>query len=121
MGIIPLKNPFGFDSMRASTFLTSRQYVRGFISEKKTFPPQYLIQLAEAANVIGDVITLVFASTFSARADKCNAAVPLLTAKANLEPIYLAKSFSNSAIFGPCVRKSDCSVSTTALISLSVM
>src|SRR5438045_2258221 len=75
------------------------------------------MQLAEAANVIGVVITFEFSFTFSARVQRCKAAVPLATATAYFEPIYFAKLSSNSLTFGPCVRKSLLSVSVTAAIS----
>ena len=42
-----------------------------------------------------------------AKQDKCNAAVPVAQETAYLAPTYLANSFSNLLIFGPCVIKSD--------------
>ena len=64
------------------------------------------MQLADAENVIGVVMTFVFSLTSSANADKCKAAVPLDTATAYLQPMYSEKAFSNSPIFGHWVKKS---------------
>ena len=62
------------------------------------------MQFAEAANVIGVVITLSPLFRFKARIDKCKPAVALLTATAYLEPTYSANFFSNSFIKGPWVK-----------------
>jgi len=56
--MIPLKNPFGFESINSFTELISNKKVFGLISANQTSAPTYRIQLAEAAKVIGVVITL---------------------------------------------------------------
>ena len=75
--------------------------VSGSISTKVILPPQYLMQFADAAKVIGVEITLDFSVTPNASAQRCRAAVPLDTATAYLASTYEAKASSNSLIFGP--------------------
>ena len=62
------------------------------------------IRAAEAAKVMGVVITLLPDLAPSAMAAKCKAAVPLATATAYFAPMYCAKWCSNWATAGPCVR-----------------
>ena len=89
----------------------------GLISANQTSPPTYLTQLAEAANVIGVVITLSPGFNPKDKTAACNAEVPLLTATAWFTPIYSEKAFSKSLILGPWVIKSDLRVLITESIS----
>jgi len=57
-GIIPLYVPLGDFSSNSLTLLMSSKYVSESISENITSPPQYQTEFADAANVIGVVITL---------------------------------------------------------------
>ena len=77
--------------------------------------------MADAEKVIGEVMTFEDLFTPNAMHEICKAAVPLATATAYLQPIYLAKATSNSATFGPEVKNGDLSVSITASISSSVI
>jgi len=101
---MPLKEPelSLFNIWRTDSI--SSKYVSGLMSANTTSPPQYRTQLAEAAKVIGEVITLLPSLTPKAKVQRCNAAVPFATATAYLLPVYSAKALSNAAMRGPCVR-----------------
>ena len=77
------------------------------MSAKKVSAPTNWAQFADATNVIGVVSSFPPGPSFSAWHDKCNAAVPVAHATANLEPTYLANFFSKLSILGPCVIKSS--------------
>ena len=72
------------------------------------------MQFADAAKVIGVVITLSPSLTPKANAHKCKAAVPLATATEYFAPIYFENASSKFLICGPWVKKSDFKVCTTA-------
>ena len=84
--MIPLKKPFGLLSISFLVLSKESKYVSGFISANQTSPPAYLIQFADAANVIGVVITLSPSFNPKAKTDRCNPEVALLTATAYFEP-----------------------------------
>ena len=62
------------------------------------------MQLADAAKVIGVVITSSPSLMPAANEAPCNAAVPLDIATAYFTPTYLPNFSSNSSILGPVVR-----------------
>ena len=97
----------------------SMLYVLGSMSAKTGVPPQYSTQLADAANVIGVVITSSPGPIPAAWHAACSAAVSFEMATAYFAPTYSATARSNSATFGPVVRKSDFSTFTTSSISSS--
>ena len=74
------------------------------MSANTGIPPQYKMQLADAAKVIGVVITSSPGRISAAEQAACKAAVPLETATAYLQPTYSATACSNCSTFGPVVR-----------------
>ena len=58
------------------------------MSANLTSAPQYLIQLAVAANGMGEVITLSPFFNPNARTERCNPAVALFTATEYFAPTY---------------------------------
>src|SRR5690606_12455062 len=102
--MIPLKNPLGLLSISLRVLSRDKTYVSGSISANQTSPPAYLTQFADAANVIGVVITRSPCFNPNAKTAKCNPEVALLTATAYFEPTYWANFSSNSFTLGPCVR-----------------
>ena len=86
------------------TLAGSILYVFGLISAKTGFAPQYRAQFADAAKVIGVVITSSPSVTPAAIAAICNAAVPLLHTAAYFAPVRAHRRASSSSTLGPQVR-----------------
>ena len=79
------------------------------------------IELADATNENGDVITSSPSETPTARSARCNAAVPDETADANGAPTRAANACSNAGTRGPSERCRERSTSSTACSSSSPM
>ena len=79
-----------------------------------------IITLEVAAKVNGVVITSSPSLMPNTSNERCNAAVPELTAIAYLVPIYYAKFFSNCLLYGPDpLRHSSLTALSTAFASSS--
>ena len=72
---------FAFLSL-VSKICTSIRPLKGLISTKSIFAPQYNAQFADATKEIGEVQTISFFLTPRARQERCNALVALLTTMA---------------------------------------
>ena len=101
----------------SSAFAGQSCHVSGLMSANTGRAPQYSAQFADAANVIGVVMTSSPAPTPAARQAMCSAAVPLLQSTAYFAPVTSQSFFSASSIAGPQVRKSLRMTAATASMS----
>src|ERR1035441_2295144 len=97
----------------------SRFKVSGSTSEKMGVRPTCSITCTAEQNVSGVVMTESPAPIPRAKSDRCNAAVPELTASASGAWTNRTKSSSKRFTFGPVVIQSERRVSMTSLISSS--
>ena len=108
--------------MRSCSILSGSMLKVSFSMSAKTGrAPVNRIELAEAMNVKGEVMTSSPSPIPCASRAMCRAAVPELTATAYLVPMNLAKASSSSSTFLPWARMPDFNTAVTALISSSPM
>ena len=81
------------------------------------FTIKFTIQFAVDRKVIGVVITISSVRQPNASPARCNAAVPLATTQAWLEPKYFFNSSSNFGTAGPWVSQSPFKTDKTESIS----
>src|SRR5579862_213515 len=89
------------------------------LSHSTGFAPKYVTTSAVAVNVYVGTSTSSSLVRPIASSANCRAEVPEFTAKACLQPMYWANSFSNSWVTGPVVNQLERRTFTTAVISSS--
>src|ERR1051326_2854387 len=115
------RRPRSFSALSISWRMPSgfRFKVSGSTSQKIGVAPTCSITCTAEQNVSGEVMTASPLPIPSASRERCNAAVPELTASASGAWTNCAKSCSKRFTFGPVVIQSERRVSTTSLISSS--